>query len=96
MKHATDTTLDQLDDLLVALRQLEGLREKKRGTFYRKSSAFLHFHEDPKGLFADLRYPDDWHRFSVNTKAEQDALVAAARELLEVLPVTPSARRSNA
>ena len=29
--------------------------EKKRGVFYFKSRAFLHFHEDPKGMFADIR-----------------------------------------
>lgn len=82
MKHASDATLDQLDDLLQRLRTLEGMREKKRGTFYRKSQAFLHFHEDPAGFFADLRYPDDWHRFSVNTPEEWDTLIAAVRERL--------------
>ena len=96
MKHATDAALDQLDALLMLLRQLEGLREKKRGTFYRKSSAFLHFHEDPKGLFADLRYPDDWHRFPVNTEAEQNALVAAVQDLLKSLQTNQSTRRRTA
>lgn len=92
MKHATDTTLDQLEALLGRLRELEGWREKKRGTFYRKSSAFLHFHEDPKGLFADLRYPDDWQRFPVNTAAEQTALVTAAQALLQSLPTAGTKR----
>lgn len=85
MKHATDAALDQLETLLGKLRKCEGLQEKKRGTFYRKSSAFLHFHEDPKGLFADLRYPDDWQRFPVNTETEQSALVSATWELLRSL-----------
>lgn len=71
MKHADDRTLDKLTDLLVALRTIEGLKEKKRGIFYRKGQAFLHFHEDPGGLFADLRQADDWERFPVNTPDEQ-------------------------
>lgn len=33
---------------------MPGLNEKSRGCFYWKSRGFLHFHEDPKGLFADL------------------------------------------
>lgn len=83
MKHAGDATLDALEPLLIRLRQCEGLREKKRGTFYRKSRAFLHFHEDPSGLYADLRYPDDWHRFPVNTLADQNHLMHQAFLLLD-------------
>jgi hypothetical protein len=54
MRHARDQDLDRLDDLLAGLRALPGLVEKKRGVFYLKGRAYLHFHEDPKGLFADL------------------------------------------
>ena len=39
-------------------RELRGcpeLTERSRGTFYKKSQAFVHFHEDPAGLFADVR-----------------------------------------
>ena len=32
------------------------LREKKRGSFYLKSKGYLHFHEDPKGMFADVEH----------------------------------------
>ena len=55
MRHVTPDALDQLEPLLERLREIPELREKKRGVFYRKSKAFLHFHEDPAGLFADLR-----------------------------------------
>lgn len=55
MKHAGKTALDQLEALLDALRALPGLQERTHGVFYRKSKAFLHFHEDREGLFADLR-----------------------------------------
>jgi len=77
MKHATAPALDTLEPLLVRLRTLDGLREKSRGVFYRKSRAVLHFHEDPAGLFADLRIADDWDRFPVNTAAERSMLLKA-------------------
>ena len=79
MKHATDPALDQVEPLLRQLRKLEALREKKRGTFYRKSNAFLHFHEDPAGMFCDIKVGGVFQRFPVNTAAERKALLQAAR-----------------
>jgi len=46
MNHAGSTTLANLEPLLERLRRLGGLSERKRGMFYIRSSAFLHFHED--------------------------------------------------
>ncbi|MBW4693731.1 MAG: hypothetical protein KME27_18455 [Lyngbya sp. HA4199-MV5] len=79
MKHADDRALDLLTGLLTTLRTIDGLKEKKRGIFYRKGQAFLHFHEDPGGLFADLRQASNWERFPVNTSEEQAQLVDRAR-----------------
>jgi hypothetical protein len=76
MKHASEVALNQLEDLLVELRRIAGLKEKKRGVFYRAASAFLHFHEDPAGLFADVRLGPDWVRLPVNTLAEKRSLFA--------------------
>ncbi len=80
MKHAGPEALDRLEPLLIRIRALPGLVEKKRGTFYRKSRAFLHFHEDPKGLFADIRLgaAPDFDRFDVTTATGAEALIAAA------------------
>lgn len=71
MKHAGANALDRLESLLAKLRTLPGVKEKKRGVFYWKNRAFLHFHDDPKGIFADLRDDtgDDFGRFDL-TKAE--------------------------
>ena len=80
MRHARDQDLDRIEDLLVLLRALPGLVEKKRGVFYRKSRAFLHFHEDPKGMFADISDPDE--RIDVTDAARQAGLMAAARRRL--------------
>lgn len=66
MKHATDLALDRVEDLLIAVRKVSGLTEKKRGVFYRKGKAVLHFHEDPAGMFADLRVEAEWERFHVS------------------------------
>ena len=77
MKHATSVALDELEPLLAALRATPGLKEKSRGVFYRRSKAFLHFHEDPAGLFADVRNDTgDFDRFAVRDAEEQGALLS--------------------
>ena len=81
MRHARADALDELDGLLSELRALPGLVEKTRGVFYRRSRAFLHFHEDPTGVHADVRLGDDFDRHRVETAAERTAflkLVTAA------------------
>ncbi|CAN5268045.1 hypothetical protein BH11PSE2_BH11PSE2_05660 [soil metagenome] len=81
MKHAGAEALDRLQPLLAALRDLPGLKETARGVFYRKSKAFLHFHEDPAGLFADLRFNgSEFDRFRVETPEEQSALFARVKQ----------------
>lgn len=82
MKHAGAAALDQLEPLIAALRALPGLTEKSRGVFYRKSKAFLHFHEDPAGLFADVRCGDDFERFDVTEEAGRQALITATVAVL--------------
>jgi hypothetical protein len=79
VKHATPEVLDRLEPLLEALRAIDGIVERKRGNFVRGSRAFLHFHEDPAGLFADVRLGADFSRVRVGTKREQEALVRAVR-----------------
>jgi len=93
VRHATPAALDQLEAVLLELRKLGRLREKKRGTFYRGASAFLHFHEDPAGLFADVKLGGvDFSRRRVSTEAEQRGLLAAVRRALSA----DSAPRSRA
>jgi hypothetical protein len=78
VRHAGDRALDQLEPLLRDIRTLEGLSERKRGTFYRRGSAFLHFHEDPTGLFADIKVAGEWSRLPATTADEQRLLLEAA------------------
>ena len=77
MKHAGPETIKRLADLLTQLRQRALLKEKTPGTFYVKSKAFLHFHDDPAGIFADVKLDmEDYSRYRINTAAEQAALLA--------------------
>lgn len=82
MKHATPATLERLAELLAQIRTKEGLKEKKLGVFYRKTKSFLHFHEDPAGLFADLTIGEGFDRYPVNSPAEWTALLAAIEAAL--------------
>jgi hypothetical protein len=90
VKHAGPQTLARLADTLAALRALPGLTERKPGIFYRGNNAFVHFHEDPAGLFADIKHGADsaenaqsaergFERLSVDTPAQRAALVVLAR-----------------
>jgi hypothetical protein len=82
MRHARPEDLDRLEPLLEKLRRLEGMKEKSRGTFYRGSRAFLHFHEHGGGFFADVRLADDFERFPATTAVERKALLARVAEAL--------------
>jgi hypothetical protein len=76
MKHADSAAFEALSDLLDSLRSRTALTERRPGIFYLRGKAFLHFHEDPAGLFADLRVGGDWQRFPVNSPDERAGLLA--------------------
>jgi hypothetical protein len=82
MKHADAAALAALCDLIENLRRRSVLVEKRLGIFYIKGRAFLHFHKDPTGLFADLRQGQDWQRFPVNDPDECASLLAAVDRVL--------------
>ena len=84
MKHAGPAALARLSGLLAVLRDIGDLNEKRPGIFYRKSRAFLHFHEDPAGLFADVRdlAGIDFDRFDVTDQANWPVLVETVRKRL--------------
>ena len=84
MKHAGPSALDALEPLLRRLRGISQIREKTRGVFYLKSRAFLHFHEDPTGLYADIRPAgaNDFVRLKVDADEDRDELVARVLDSL--------------
>jgi len=78
VKHATRSTLNALSPLLERIRTYEELVERSPGVFYRKSKPFLHFHEDPAGIFADVRLMSDeeFTRFQVNSSELQSTFLS--------------------
>jgi hypothetical protein len=87
MRHITPAGLDTVESLLARLRTFPDLVERKRGVFYRRSNAFLHFHEDGDDVYADVKLtPDGFQRMRVSKRSEQDALVRAVRTALGAPP----------
>jgi hypothetical protein len=93
MKHAGATALAELAELLAQLRALPGLSERRPGIFYRGSTAFLHFHEDPAGLFADAKVNGGgFERWPVDTSVQQQSLLQAVRQAMADKAARPTAR----
>ena len=86
MKHAGKESLANLASVLSALREQRGLVERTPGSFYLRSSAFVHFHEDTAGLFADLKEDlVSFTRYRVSTVAERKAFIARVNRCLKGL-----------
>ena len=79
VKHAGAATLERLADLLDELRSIPGLVEPRPGVFHRKGRAFLHFHEDPTGAYADVRLAEEFERHRVETADERRTFVSLVR-----------------
>jgi len=90
VRHATLEDLAPLEDLLVALRAIDGLTERSPGSFARGSRAFLHFHVDPAGLFADVKVHGEFERFRVSTRRERQRVLAVVRRA--TAPPAPARR----
>jgi hypothetical protein len=77
MKHAGPQTLAALAPLLAGIRSQPGLVERTPGAFYRRSKAYLHFHEDAGGIFADVKLDGTaFTRLRVTTAEEQRKLLS--------------------
>src|SRR6185369_12107452 len=70
--------------------------ERTPGSFYRKSKAYLHFHEDPSGIYADVKLSGtEFTRFPVTTAPEQDHLLSVIVENLQTLANERSGRHAE-
>ena len=77
MKHVGKDAPPILKPVLDALRERDALDEKSPASFYLRSKAFVHFHEDAAGLFADLKEDlVSFTRYRVTTATEQRAFLA--------------------
>jgi hypothetical protein len=86
VRHARSEALDRLADLLDDVRSLPGLVERSRGVFHRQSKAYLHFHEDWSGLYADVRLTGDFERFRIETAAERSQFLDVIRSNCSAVP----------
>ena|SRR6266496_2090323 len=86
VRHATPDDLDHVEALLVELRKLPQLRERKRGYFSRGSRAFLHFHEDAGDLYVDVRLDSNFQRMRVTSRNEQADFLSQVRMALRSAP----------
>ena len=82
MRHATPDDLDHVEALLVELRKLAQLHERRRGYFSRGSRAFLHFHEDGGDLYVDVRLDSDFQRMRVTSRGEQAVFLSQVQMAL--------------
>jgi hypothetical protein len=81
VRHATPEGLERISGLLEQLRTVDGLVERRPGSFSRGSRAFLHFHEDGPQTYADVRLDPagDFVRLRVTTAKEQSSFLMKVR-----------------
>jgi hypothetical protein len=82
MKHAGPATLARISRLLEDLRARPALQEMRPGVFTLGGRPFLHFHDDPTGVFADVRLAREFLRMAVTTPPEQADLLDRIDECL--------------
>ena len=85
MRHAGPATLARIAPLLDELRARPELRERRPGCFELGSRAFLHFHDDPAGIFADVRLGGDFVRLPVSSRSEQADLLDRIDDCLSTI-----------
>jgi hypothetical protein len=79
------TTLDCIAPLLEVLRGYSVLREVRPAVFHLNGGDFIHFHEGPEGVFADVRLAKGQVRMSVSTQSEQAELLERIEDALAAL-----------
>lgn len=94
MRHATEADLDQIEALLVELRKLSQLRERKRGYFSRGSRAFLHFHQDAGDFYVDVRLGAAFQRMKITSRDDQADFLSQVRIALQAVPLNGAVDRS--
>lgn len=78
-------TLNKLEPLLRFLRSYEVLEETSETRFLLKGRDFIHFHDDPDGLWADARLTKGRIRLSVASQSEQGELMEMITRKLDAL-----------
>lgn len=69
MGHTAFKNLIDLIEELEIIRSFEGIKEKKPGIFYLKSSSFLHFHDSDGKRWADVKLKSGWKKVDIDFSA---------------------------
>jgi hypothetical protein len=96
MKRAGTATLDRVAPLLAQLRANPALRERRPGHFHLSGREFLHFHDDPDGVFADVRLSEGFVRLRVSTGSEQADLLDRIEACLSSVEARARGKRRGA
>jgi hypothetical protein len=76
------TTLELIAPLLEDLRRHPALHEVRPTQFHVNGRDFLHFHDAPDGVFADVRLAKGFRRLPVTSRSEQSELLGLIDDLL--------------
>ena len=60
MSHCKPEQLSDVEIVLDEIKKFDVIKEKKKGVFYLKSKAFLHFHVKENKRWADARCGKSW------------------------------------
>ena len=76
-----DTGSMDFDELVEALRTIDGLRDKgkRHPNFHYRSRPFLHFHSGEQGTYADVRWDAEFEPVPASTPAERSELLERVR-----------------
>ncbi|MEO2169615.1 MAG: hypothetical protein ABGY42_16150 [bacterium] len=88
-------TSEFISPLLGSLRANAALVESKSGKFLLGGRDFLHFHEEPGGIVADVKLSGGYVRLPVNTPSEQAELLDRIGRKLSVLDRHARARKQK-
>ena len=78
-------TIEALSILLNFLRSYEILNEVKPTNFHLNGKGFIHFHDEPDGLWADIFLSKGRLRMPANTASEQADVIGTIEPTLESL-----------
>ncbi len=84
MAHCPPEVLADLLEVFEVIKTWPGIRPKGLGTFYFKSTPFLHFHHKDNKRWADVREGKGWRevplKFNASATARKDFLKTVRRQ----------------
>ena len=88
-------TIERIGPLLAVLRGYSALSEVRHAVFHLGGRDFVHFHEAPEGIYADVRLAKGQVRMPVSTQPEQAELLERIEETLLALESHSRGKRTE-